>query len=536
MGSTSPTPSAATATGPISTRRRSSCCSRRTCSTASPCRASSCPSSARQIGSNRVILPRGVGVLCTLGPGTGHDGEVGGRGQLGCGGQLGMTAIDVGIPHARVAEKPSHAVRILQVYSIALMVLPSDYVVKRIGAEGYAAALVSYVMLALWLTGTMFGHHDALACRYPVRVTLACMWVVTIASYVLMQRTSLSSEQISSANRWLMQLAGMSGVVLVAAEGLRTLEDVRRVLRVLTWSGAFCGLVAALQFEGRIDLSKYLKLPGFTLNSAASVSATIVERGSLNRVFGTAIDPIELGVSAGMLLALAVYLFMHDTSRATWKRVIPVLGIALSVGASVSRSAVIAVAASLGVLVVSLPPLRRLKWLAMVPLVVGVTFIAAPGLIGTLTSFFLAGTSDPSVEHRTNNYPYVAQLVRKAPWLGQGPNTYITNVLHILDNQYLTTAIELGLLGVAVLAFYLLWPVLAGLVARRRAFDPELRDLCAALAGAGLAAVLCSATFDGFSFPMFYNLQALIAGLAGAAWMIASKEQDEMNAFQGGES
>jgi O-antigen ligase len=108
--------------------------------------------------------------------------------------------------------------------------------------------------------------------------------------------------------------------------------------------------------------------------------------------------------------------------------------------------------------------------------------------------------------------------------------------LHVLDNQYLTTAIELGLLGVVALAFYLVCPVVVALAARRRAIDPELRDLCAALAGASLAAVLCAATFDGFSFPMFFNLQALIAGLAGAVWLMASKEQNATNTDQSGES
>jgi O-antigen ligase len=447
-----------------------------------------------------------------------------------------MTAISAKIPLAWAADKPSHAVRILQVYSVALMVFPSDYAVKAIGADGYAAALVSYAMLALWFAGTLLGHHDALAQRYPVRVTLACLWAVTIASYILMHRTSLTSYQLRSADRWLMQLAGMSGVALVAAEGLRTLAEVRRVLRVLTWGGAFCGIVAALQFEARIDLTKYLRLPGFSFNAVDSVNTTIVQRGSLNRAFGTGTDAIELGVSAGMLLALAVYLLMHDTDRATWKRVIPVLCIGLSVGAAVSRSGVIAVAASLGVLVVPLPPTRRLKGLATVPLALGVTLIAAPGLIGTLASFFLAGDSDPSVAHRTNNYPYVEQLVRQAPWLGQGPATYIPIELHVLDNQYLTTTIELGLLGVAALALYLVCPAFVALAARRRAIDPELRDLCAALAGASLAAALCAATFDGFSFPLFFNLQALIAGLAGAVWMMARKEQTRSTIYQSGES
>jgi O-antigen ligase len=446
-----------------------------------------------------------------------------------------MTAVSAEIPMAWAWERPSHSVRLLQVFSIALMVFPGDYVVKAVGAGGYAAALVSYVMLGIWVAGTLLGQHNPFACRYPVRITLACMWAVTIASYVLMDRAALTSEQLASSNRWLMQLAGMSGVVLVAAEGLRTLEDVRRVLRVLTWGGAFCGIVAALQFKSRIDLANYLRLPGFSVNPTDSATAVIIMRGSLNRVFGTATDPIELGVSAGMLLALAVYLMMYDTGRARWKRVVPVVCIALSVGFSVSRSSVIAVAASLGVLVILLPSARRLKGLAMIPVALGVVFVAVPGLIGTLLSFFLAGDSDPSVAHRTNNYPYVEQLVRQAPWLGQGGGTYIPTALHILDNQYLTTVIELGLLGLAALVFYLAWPAVVALAARHRTADPELRDLCAALAGAALAAVLCAATFDGFSFPMFFNLQALIAGLTGAAWLIASKEGD-MSTYQSGGS
>ena len=116
----------------------------------------------------------------------------------------------------------------------------------------------------------------------------------------------------------------------------------------------FCGIVVALQFKSRIDLANYMRLPGLSANSVDSATAVIVVRGSLNRVFSTAIDYIELGVSAGMLLALAVYLMMHDIGRARWKRVVPVVCIALSVGSSVSRSRVIAAAASLGVLVVSL--------------------------------------------------------------------------------------------------------------------------------------------------------------------------------------
>jgi O-antigen ligase len=148
-------------------------------------------------------------------------------------------------------------------------------------------------------------------------------------------------------------------------------------------------------------------------------------------------------------------------------------------------------------------------------------------LIGTLKTYFLAGTGDSSIAHRVNNYPFVEQMVREAPWFGIGGGAYIApDTVHILDNQYLTTAIELGLVGLVILTFFLVWPALAALVARLRTPDPELRVLCAALAGAELAATLCSVTFDSLSFPIFVYVQALVAGLVGAAWLLASRATD----------
>jgi O-antigen ligase len=446
-----------------------------------------------------------------------------------------MTAISLEIPFARAAEKPSHAVRMLQVFCVTLMVFPGDYTIHAIGGDGYAAALVSYLMFIVWGAGSILGHHNPWSYRYPIRITLAGMWVVSLASYLLMNRGVLTGAESTAADRWFMQLVGMSGILLVAAEGLHTLEDVRRVLRALTWAGAFCGIVAGLQFKTRIDLTKYLKLPGFSVNAIDSANAEIIQRGSLNRVPGTATDPIELGVAAGMLLALALYLMMHDTDRPKWQRIFPIVCIAVAIAASVSRSAIIAAAVALGVLIISLPPVRRLKGLAAIPVALGVAFVSSHGLIGTLSDYFLAGNSDPSISHRTNNYQYVEQLVRQSPWFGQGGGSYIAaSQVHILDNQYLTTAIELGLLGVAALIFYLAWPAVIALVARHQTTNPEMRDLCAALAGADLAAVICAGTFDGFSFPMFFSLQALVAGLVGAVWMMVRKEQDDTRLDESG--
>ena len=227
----------------------------------------------------------------------------------------------------RRATSRSHAVVMVQVFAVTVMVFPSDLIIKTVGADGYPAILIAYFMLLAWVAATLFGLHNPLHYRYPVRMALWVLWLVSLISYALIDPAVVTPLERASADRWLMQLAGVSGVILVTAECLRSREDIRRVLRALTWGGAFCGMVAALQFFLRLDVTPYLRwvLPGFSVNVIASGNADIILRGSTNRVFGTAVDPIELGVSAAMLLPLAVWLAMYDTKRSAYGRWFPVI-------------------------------------------------------------------------------------------------------------------------------------------------------------------------------------------------------------------
>jgi O-antigen ligase len=227
-----------------------------------------------------------------------------------------------------------------------------------------------------------------------------------------------------------------------------------------------------------------------------------------------------------MVMPLALYLALHDLKRSRWQRWVPVLLIAIAIPTSVSRSAILAAGLGVGLFIAGMPPARRVTGLAAIPVAVAGIFLTAHGLIGTLKQFFLLGTADNSISHRVGEYPWVEHTVEQAPWFGQGGGTYIVTEVHILDNQYLTTMIELGLVGTAALAFYLIWPAVTALVARGRTADPRLRDLCAALAGAELAAVVCSYTFDSMSFPMFVGVQALVAGLIGATWLLVQSEHE----------
>jgi O-antigen ligase len=410
-------------------------------------------------------------------------------------------------------------VRLLQVFAGALMVFPSDLVVPAVGAAGFVASLVAMALFAVYLAAVALGHHNPSLRRSPVRVTLAAMWCVSLVSYALMHLREVPELEALGADRWLLLLAAMTGVILVAAEGLSTLGDIRRVVRVLAWGGAFCGLIAGLQFYINVDVAAILRmLPGFT---ASEEYLSISSRGALNRVAGTALHPIELGVVAGMLLPVAIYMGIHDLGHPRWRRWTPAVLIVVSITVSVSRSAVLALVIALAVLLALLPPRQQLVGLALLPFGLVGVFMTTPGLITTLSSFFAAGRNDPSIGTRVDDYPMVAALVAERPWFGRGGATFFhETALEILDNQYLKTAVELGLLGVAALTLYLALPFFLALSARRRATDPEMRMLCAGLAAALAPATICPLTFDAFSFPMFTLLHALLVGLAGACWAV----------------
>jgi O-Antigen ligase len=440
-----------------------------------------------------------------------------------------VTATAIGQPRVTEAfsvapsSSRSQAVPLLQLFALAVMVIPSNVVIGAIGAPGYPASLVGIFVFLLFTASVLFGLHDPTRHRHPVQVVLCVFWLSVLASYVLMDRGVLTVTELTGADRMLIKLAVITGVALVAAEWLHSVSDVRRVARVLCWGGTFCGLVAGLQYWFSYDVAEYLReLPGFTLNQD---NPAILARGALNRATGTAATPIELGVVAAMLLPIAIYVGLSDRDASAIKRWTPVALVALGVATAVSRSGIVAIIVAFGALVVLMPPVPRLGALCAVPFAVIAAFASAHGLIGTLTGLFTAGDSDPSIESRLHDYPLAEGLWQEAPLFGRGGGTWIpADGRDIFDNQFLYTAVEQGSVGVLALGTLLLAPAICALVARRRTKSPELRLLCAALAAAGLAGAVSSVTFDSLAFPMFAGVYALLIGLIGACWRLAAAE------------
>jgi len=423
-------------------------------------------------------------------------------------------------PSSRQAA-PAHAAPLARVFVFLLMVFPSTMVVGAVGAAGSPAGLVGIFVFFLWFASSLMGLHDPLARRNPTRGAFVSLWVLSLLSYVVFNLSEHSATAVNAADRWLLQLACWTGVALLIAECLDSMDAIRKVQRALVTGGAFCGLVAVLQYWFGIDLVPTLRtVPGFTNTYELTGSAT---RHGLTRVTGTTLTSIELGVVAAMILPLAAHLLYFDGERSRRVRWVMLLLVAIGVPVAVSRSSVVAVIISMGLFIALLPPRQRVLGLGAMPLAVLAVFMMVPGVIGTLNYFFVEGTTDTSVAVRVDDYPLVERLVSYSPWVGSGGGTYLpTNLLEILDNQYLKTTIELGISGLLTLVVCFFGvPVITALTARRRAADDEHRSLCGALAGSALAAAVCSALFDSLAFPMFAGVYAVVVGLIGASWRLA---------------
>jgi O-antigen ligase len=226
-----------------------------------------------------------------------------------------------------------------------------------------------------------------------------------------------------------------------------------------------------------------------------------------------------------MLLPLSMWRAMFDPRGARWLHWVQTLLVGAAVIMTVSRSGVLGVGVAL---IISLPFMPRLvrRWtLVVVPILVVIAFAIVPGFVGTLTSALTADASDPSIANRVNNFSRVETMIDQRPLLGTGPGNYDTsNLVYVLDNQYLTSAVTTGLIGAACVAFYLIAPALMAVVAARHTTDPNTKALAGALAGGLAAAAAGSLAFDSLSFPVFALTYPLLVALAGAVWRICKAD------------
>ena len=121
-------------------------------------------------------------------------------------------------PAVDVPQRRVDAVTLLTCYLVLLMAIPSTLTVGSFGAAGAPAALFAVIALAWYLLSRQHPGLGMARGRQPIRVAVVCFGCAIVAAYVSANRHAMPTAQQSGADRGLILLAGWLGL---AAAGRR---------------------------------------------------------------------------------------------------------------------------------------------------------------------------------------------------------------------------------------------------------------------------------------------------------------------------
>jgi O-antigen ligase len=402
--------------------------------------------------------------------------------------------------------------RILAVYIVLLLFVPSRLVIAGFGAVGTLAnmfLLVAFMWYAVsWLTRDV---RPAAQTRLP-RIALFGYAVAVLLSYVAVGRRDADPLEYSAADRALLQLLVWVPLILLATS-LTEYAQIDRLLRLYVRCSTAIGVVAIAEFFLKRSLTGWIRIPGMS-----SAATELVTRGAFVRPTATASHPLELATIMVIALPFALQQAFHGAGRSAWRRWLPVGIVAVAAVTTVSRTSIIGLVV---VMLVLLPTwdARRVGRTALLlfPALAGLKVIS-PGLVTTLFSLFSAmfNGGDTSTNSRTATTDSVSKYIVERPWTGRGASTFLPLMYRYTDNQYLLALVELGVVGVlAIVALYLVTAHCGG-AGRRRFTDPARRETGQGFVAVGFVMLVVTVTFDSLSFPMVAGSVFLMMGLAGA--------------------
>jgi O-Antigen ligase len=400
----------------------------------------------------------------------------------------------------------------LTVFIVLLMAIPAQYVVPPLGAAGTPAQILGMAMTVWWAGGRLARPFAATPISQPIRTAMVIFLGAAMISYVAANLRPIEGAEARAADRGLLTLVALLGLILVAGDQIPSRPRLDVLLRRVVLAGAAVATLALVQFVTGISFTNYLQLPGLEVNSELY---GVAQRGGFLRPAGTATHAIEFGVAMTIVFPLALHYAIADRYRSRLIRWFPVAVMAMSVPISVSRSAVVCAVVAFGLMLPVMTARARAIGLLSATGLLGIVYVAVPGMLGTIVSLFTQIGSDDSAASRTGSYTLAMEFIAQSPVFGRGFATFLPEY-RILDNQLLGTTIEMGVVGLLALlgllgtGFWTAWRI------RRESADGTTRQLAQALLASLAAGTASLAFFDAFSFPMVAGLTFLILGTIGA--------------------
>lgn len=407
-----------------------------------------------------------------------------------------------------------------------MALIPASLALPELGSMGAPTTLVALAAGGLWFVTWISSRSrvvSELDGNPPIPILLAVWAASTTASYAVAALRAKDGLEASAADRGMVVMLASLGISLLIADTVPTRERLDSIIRVAVLAGTFIAAIGIIQFLIGWDYAAHLNIPGLKPTGSG---LSITERSIFRRVAGTTLHPIEFGVVLCLIIPLGLHLAMHHSRR--WFVAVAIMGFALPM--SLSRTTFVGAAAA-GVVLIMLWPRQTRRRAVAVGLGYLVTVrLLVPGLLGTIRSLFTNATKDPSISSREQDYEYVGRFITESPLLGRGFFTFIPERYDFLDNQYMMTLVETGVIGLLALLTMIVGSMVVAHKIRTRTDDPAERDLAAAFMAILAVALSTFVAFDYLSFPSVRIMLFVAIGGVGALWRLVPDRSSHVTA------
>jgi hypothetical protein len=426
-------------------------------------------------------------------------------------------------PEASNATSPDRGLLVLLAAVIAaFLLIPDRYTVPLVGGLGLRPYQLLTVVLGVVLLRS-FRRGRPLHAGRPA--LLAGLLVVVAVASAVDNIERLDDQAYLGAVRLILTLSLYVVLAVSVAAVACTPARRRFVLGVLVTFVAVGAIFAISESVTQEPIRLQPTPPGLIEQKDPNVPdgavPTTVIRNNVARPSGLAAVPLELGAVMSLGIPFAVLLAL---SSRRWMARIWFLACSLLIGLglvlSISRTGVLASGVML--LVALAVNIRRPRVIAIGLLAVAVLgFTVAklvPNSVESLTEQLSKdGNTDPSLATRLQDYDELDNLLGPHPWLGRGPQAITTYVSRdgtpmILDNQYLLSIAETGVLGLAAMVVVIL--ATANAAARRLRGGADDHAVFTAVLCATVAFAAMAATFDVLRFNQASALFMIVVGVA----------------------
>jgi O-antigen ligase len=364
---------------------------------------------------------------------------------------------------------------------------------------------------ALWVL-SMVGARTVTRLRMSaVHWALLLFIVIALSSLVLNREVIIHLGEMDLAVRKLALLFSYAVLFVIVASSIKPSE-----VRNFT---IFMVILASITAAGALAEYRFSYNPFFTLTSHVLPVSLPPELGAVDSigrksVVGPTIHPLAVAMMMSLALPFALLGFLSSKERRQkWLYCLAVVLMIAAAFGTQRKTSVVAPAFGMIVMLAYTPhAFKRLLPIGVALLVV--VHVVAPGALGGVTDqlkpsnfFGVMSTKD-----RQSDYGAIKPDVIQHPLLGRGYESYDQKKYRILDNQYLTTIIGVGVLGIlSYLAIFLTILRLANRVARSD--DPDLAPTATAASAAIASLVIGSGLLDVFALPQLPYLICFIGAL-----------------------